>query len=47
MKVERRVERWCGSGDDGGGDDDGSGDDGVMVEVVWCDGGGEGGGGYS
>lgn len=28
MKVERRVERWCGSGDDGGGDDDGSGDDG-------------------
>lgn len=35
MKVERRVERWCGSGDDGGGDDDVVVVMIVMVEVVW------------
>lgn len=35
MKVERRVERWCGSGDDGGGDDDVVVVMMVMVEVVW------------
>lgn len=35
MKVERRVERWCGSGDDGGGDDDVVVVMMMMVEVVW------------